>query len=129
MSAQEIDILDPLNLSSTGVVTALPVSKVFPISSGGLRAIRIDTKVSGVTQHGTITLTLQTGNAVTGWVDAKASAAITAAGVVTIKMNDNVVASDGLAMPLAAHGRIVLTTTDAHDVLTFDAMLVTQAND
>lgn len=114
-----------INLGSViaGVVTASPCSKEVVLTPGGLRAVRVDMKVSGVTVVGSISVILQHGNEVLGWVDA-ATAAVTTNGVVSIKLLDTV-AADQTQLPLGGNVRIVTTTTNAGDEVTFDAMLIT----
>lgn len=125
MRAKSQSILHPTTTAVAGIVTAQVVSQEFAITPMGMCAIRIDAKVSGVVSTGTVTLTFQTGNSVLGWVTAKAASEITADGVKSILMLDTV-AADQAVMPLAALGRLVLTTTHADDAVTFDAILVTQ---
>ena len=124
MSMNEKDIRGNV-VAVSGVVTATPVSKTFEITGSGSRALRVDIKLSSVTQVGTITLILQTGNDLLGWVTTKASSAVTAAGIKTILLLDTV-AADQAVLPLAAFGRIVATTTNSSDKFTIDAMVVSQ---
>ena len=129
MRASQESVLKATNPAIVGIVTAQVISEEFAISGAGMRAIRADIKVSGITSTGTVTIGLQSGNSVTGFVTAKSSADIAADGVVTILMNDNVIASDGLVMPLAATGRLIITTTHADDRVTIDAALITQGRE
>ena len=124
MSMNEKDIRGNV-VAVSDVVTATPVSKTFEITGSGSRALRVDIKLSSVTQVGTITLILQTGNDLLGWVTTKASSAVTAAGIKTILLLDTV-AADQAVLPLAAFGRIVATTTNSSDKFTIDAMVVSQ---
>lgn len=115
--------------AQSGVVTNQPVSKIINTTASGSRNIRIDVKVSSVTQVGTLTLKLQ--GAITGaetFVDlagANASATFTADGIVSLTQNIEI-AADQPNMPLLPALRVVLTTTNAGDAVTIDNVWVTQ---
>lgn len=112
------------NTSISGVVTNSPISNEFPNSAGGALNGIIKLKVSGVTQVGTITPKLQTANG-SDWVDVKSGTAITAAGIQYIRWNIEV-AGDQSVLPLLNKSRVVITTTDAGDILTIDTVEVLQ---
>ena len=127
MRAQERSALKPdVTVTFAGIMTKAVVSAEFPWTPGGIMTLRVDAKVSAVVSTGTVTLTLQAGNTVTGFTDVKAASEITADGIKTILFNGFIDATDATLAPLAANGRLVLTTTHADDAVTFDTILVTQ---
>ena len=107
-----------------GVVTASAISEPFTITAGGALHCVLACKVSGVTQVGTLTISLQTGIEET-FVTVKASAGITADGWVFVRMN-NAVSADQASLPLLTTGRAVLTTTDADDEITVEKVYLIQ---
>lgn len=109
-------------LPVAGVVTALAISnEVTPTAMGSLN-MRVEIEVSGVTQVGTLTCTLQ-GKSPNGTyanlAGATATATFTAAGTITLRQNVEV-AADQPNMPLPSHLRVVLTTTNAGDAVTIN---------
>jgi hypothetical protein len=112
------------NVQVSGVATNRPVTVEFPNSAGGALNGIIKLVVSGVTQVGTITPKLQTANG-SDWVDVKSGAAITAAGIQYIRWNIEV-AGDQAVLPLLNKCRIVVTTTNAGDIVTVDLCEVLQ---
>lgn len=101
-----------------------PISKIFSITAGGaVKGMVIKVKVSGVTNVGTQTLKLQTGNG-GEWVDSK-TATFTANGDVYIKLLA-AKAADQTYLPLLDAGQVVLTQTDAGDVATIVSCEVLQ---
>jgi hypothetical protein len=103
-------------------LTDSPVTRIFRITAGGSKNIAVVLKVSGVTAGSGITAKLQTG--VDGvFVDSK-TAAITAAGLVTIKLNVHA-SGDQAFLPLLASGRVVVTTASGAS-LTVDSINVLQ---
>lgn len=107
------------NKAVSGVVANEPITKEFPIYSGGALNGIIKLKVSGVTQVGTITPKLQTAIG-SDWVDVKSGTAITANGIQYIRWNIEV-AADQTVLPLLNSGRVVLTTTNAGDRVSIDS--------
>jgi hypothetical protein len=112
------------NVQVSGVATNRPVTVEFPNSAGGALNGIIKLVVSGVTQVGTITPKLQTANG-SDWVDVKSGAAITAAGIQYIRWNIEV-AGDQAVLPLLNKCRVVVTTTNAGDIVTVDLCEVLQ---
>jgi|TARA_R110000868_G_scaffold411428_1_gene703890 hypothetical protein len=112
------------NVQVSGVATNRPVTVEFPNSAGGALNGIIKLVVSGVTQVGTITPKLQTANG-NDWVDVKSGAAITAAGIQYIRWNIEV-AGDQAVLPLLNKCRVVVTTTNAGDIVTVDLCEVLQ---
>ena len=112
------------NVQVSGVATNRPVTVEFPNSAGGALNGIIKLVVSGVTQVGTITPKLQTANG-SDWVDVKSGAAITAAGIQYIRWNIEV-AGDQAVLPLLNKCRVVITTTNAGDIVTVDLCEVLQ---
>jgi hypothetical protein len=112
------------NVQVSGVATNRPVTVEFPNSAGGALNGIIKLVVSGVTQVGTITPKLQTANG-SDWVDVKSGAAITAAGIQYIRWNIEV-AGDQAVLPLLNKCRVVVTTTNAGDIITVDLCEVLQ---
>lgn len=102
-----------------GVVTNEPLSLEMNVTAGGALNGIIKLKVSSVTQVGTITPKLQTANG-SDWVDVKNGTAITAAGIQYIRWNIEV-AADQAVLPLLAKVRVVVTTTNAGDILVVDS--------
>lgn len=119
-ACKEVAITRPV----TGVVTAEAVTSEFAITAGGALNGVIKVTVSGVTQVGTITPTFQTANG-SDWVTVKAGTAITASGIQYIRWNIEV-AGDQAVLPLLNKGRIVVTTTNAADAVTFSSVEVLQ---
>lgn len=103
----------------SGIVTNEPISKEPAVTAGGALNGIFKLKVSGVTQVGTITPKLQTANG-NDWVDVKSGAAITAAGIQYIRWNIEV-AGDQAVLPLLNKCRLVVTTTNAGDIVTIDS--------
>lgn len=107
-----------------GIVSLVPISKSFPITSEGSKNFIARVKTSTVTQVGTLTLTLQTSMDSTNWVASK-TATFTAAGYTYIKIQQ-AASADQTYTPLLNTGRIVLTMTDAGDRATIDSVEVLQ---
>lgn len=107
-----------------GVVTNQAVSEEYAISAGGALHHVVKLTVTGVTVVGAITAKLQT--AIGGdWQDSK-TVSITAAGAFYIKLNVEV-AGDQTFLPLLGRGRLVITTTNAGDAVSIDAINILQA--
>lgn len=105
----------------SGIVTNQVISLPYPISAEGALYQVIKITASSVTSVGTITAKLQT--AINGdWVDSK-TVVITASGNFYIKLQTTV-AADQTFLPLLNQGRLVLTTTNAGDAVTIDAVNV-----
>ncbi len=102
----------------SGVQSNFPVTKEDRVSAGGALNGIVKLVYSSVTQVGTITPKVQTANG-SDWVDVKSGSAITAAGIQYIRWNIEV-AGDQAVLPLLNRMRVVLTTTNAGDVLTID---------
>lgn len=100
----------------SGIVTDWPVSRQFPLYSGGaIDGIVLKIVTSSVTHVGTQTLKLQTAIG-SDWVDSK-TATFTAAGATYIKILGNASADQGF-LPLLNKGRVVITQTNAGDIAT-----------
>lgn len=112
------------NKRITGVIANEPITVEFPNSARGALNGILKLKVSGVTQVGTITPKLQTANGA-DWVDVKSGTAITAAGIQYIRYNIEV-AGDQAVLPLLNKCRVVITTTNAGDIVTTDLCEVLQ---
>lgn len=108
----------------SGVVSNQPVSTEFSNSAGGALNGIVKLVYTGVTQVGTITPKLQTANG-NDWVDVKSGTAITANGIQYIRWNIEV-AGDQAVLPLLNKSRVVLTTTNAGDVITISSVEVLQ---
>lgn len=108
----------------SGVVTAMPVTREFTITGGGSLNGILKIKYTGVTQVGTITPIFQTANG-EDWVTVKSGTAITAAGTQYIRWNIEV-AGDQAVLPLLNKGRVVVTTTNAGDAITFSSIEILQ---
>lgn len=121
-NVQRLRVLGP---SFSGVVTNEPISDRFGVTSGGATTMRVDIDVSGVTQIGIITISLQDSSDGSTWETKKASAAITADGQATISLLPQL-AGDQTYLPLRQHARLVLTTTTAGDAATIDQIRVSQ---
>lgn len=117
------DYLIPAQAVSSGIVTNKVVSKEFPISAGGSLHMVVKLSAPSVTLVGAITAKLQTaiGN---DWVDSK-TVAVTAAGDFYIKLLCEV-AGDQTFLPLLNKGRLVVSSTNAGDAVTFDTIEVLQ---
>lgn len=118
-SAKEVSI--PTVVS--GIVTNQVVSLPYPISAGGALNCVLKIAASGVTVAGTITAKLQTAIG-SDWVDSK-TVTVSANGNFYIKLNVEVTA-DQTFLPLLNQGRVVLTTTNAGDAVSIDAINVLQ---
>lgn len=103
--------------------TNTPISKTFTITSGGSTSLVVAIKASSVTAGAGITAKLRTGIGNNTPVDSK-TAAITADGIVLIKLNINI-AADQTHLPLLSIGEVVLTT-GAGSAATIDAVWVLQ---
>ena len=120
-----------INLSTaeiTGVQTDKAVSKDAGLTAGGSLNMRVDVEVSGVTQVGTLTLKLQQrspGGTFADLAGANASATFTADGTVSLRQNIQV-AADQPNMPLQKTIRVVLSTTNAGDIVTIDKLYLNQ---
>lgn len=114
-------------VSLSGVVANSPIDiQGWRVTAGGAtKGIVVKITVASITQVGTITATLQTAIG-SDWVTAKASASITAAGPVYIRLMDTV-SADAAVMPLLGKGRIVVTTTNAGDAISISKVEVLQA--
>lgn len=105
--------------SISGIVTNSPISKEYPITANGSLHHVVKIVASAVTVAGAITAKLQTAIG-SDWVDSK-TVSITAAGNFYIKLNVEV-AGDQTFLPLLNKGRIVITSTNAGDAATIDAI-------
>lgn len=112
-----------LGTQVSGIVTNLPASREFPITAGGSKNIVVKVTASGVTVAGSISAKLQSAIGA-DWVDAKL-ATVAADGSVYIRMNIEV-AADQAALPLLNKGRVVVTTTNAGDIVTISDVQVLQ---
>lgn len=102
--------------AQSGVIANVPVSKEFPITAGGAtQALVLKIVTASVTNVGTQTLKLQTAIG-SDWVDSK-TAVFTAAGASYIKLLAEA-SGDQTYLPLLNKGRVVLTQTNAGDVVT-----------
>lgn len=110
----------------SGVVTDSPVTKAdgAPVTAGGSLNGIVKITYTGVTQVGTITPKVQTANG-SDWVDVKSGTAITAAGSQYIRWNIEV-AGDQAVLPLLSKVRVVVTTTNAGDAITFSSIELLQ---
>lgn len=122
--AREQSIVHPTNNIIAGVVTKSAVSLEGRVLPEGSRAFRVDIKVSGVTVVGGINAILQHQTADLGWEDTK-TIAITTNDVVSAKFLDTV-AGDQTYLPLRGKVRVVCTTTNAGDKVTFDSIIISQ---
>ena len=114
--------------SFSGVTAQTPISRDISLTAGGSKNLRIDVEVSGVTQVGTLTLTLQGRSPNGSFADlagANASATVTANGTVSLTQNIEV-AADQPNMPLPKQLQVTLTTTNAGDAITIDKVWVLQ---
>ena len=120
--------VNPIAQDVAGVVADLPISSDFGLTAGGCLHLRVDLEVSAVTVAGSITAKLQQrspGGAFADLVGANASVAITAAG--TVSMTQLVErAADQPNMPLQKMCRVVVTTTNAGDLVTVDNVFIQQ---
>jgi hypothetical protein len=107
-----------------GVVTAKAVTLTAPVTAGGALNGILKITASGVTQVGTITPKLQTAVG-SDWVDVKSGAAIVADGTQYIRWNIEV-AADQTVLPLLNSLRVVITTTNAGDVVTLSKVELLQ---
>lgn len=125
------DVKKPSVTSSTGIVNPLVISEEFTPSGRGSLNMRVEAEVTGVTQVGTMTITLQ-GKSPNGTyanlAGANATATFTANGTVTLRQNVEV-AADQPNMPLPSQMRVVLTTTNAGDIVTISHIYVIMDND
>lgn len=103
----------------TGVVTNRVISKEHSVTGQGSQHFVVKVKVSSVTNVGTQTLKLQTALG-SDWVDSK-SATFTAASDVYIKLMAEV-AGDQTYLPLLNRVRMVLSQTNAGDIVTIDSV-------
>lgn len=112
----------------SGIVTDTVIGSFAP-TAGGSKNLRVDVKVSSVTQVGTLTLKIR--GAVTGsdtftaLAGVNASQTFTADGIVSLTQNIEI-AADQANMPLLPTLQITLTTTNAGDAVTVDNVWVTQ---
>lgn len=114
-------VVTPISGIVTNQVVTVPGG--FPITNGGSLHLVVKITTTGVTQVGTITAKLQTG--IDGaFVDSK-TATITASGDVYIKLMAEVT-GDQAFLPLLAAGQVVITTTNAGDVITVSKVSVLQ---
>lgn len=112
----------------SGIVTNQAISKDTGLTSGGALHLRVDIKVSGVTQVGTITAKLQhraPNGSFEDLAGANASVTITAAGIVTLTQLVER-SADQANMPIRKQLQVVLTTTNAGDALTIDNIWIYQ---
>ena len=112
----------------SGVVSQTAISREIGLTAGGSKNLRVDVEVSGVTQVGTLTLTLQMkspGGSFTDLAGANATATFTAAGTVSLTQNIEV-SADQANMPLQSLLQVTLTTTNAGDAVTVDKVWILQ---
>ena len=119
-SAKQIATAMPVS----GVVTDEPVSAETSVSAGGALNGIVKLVAAGVAQTGTITPKLQTANG-SDWVDVKSGAAITANGIQYIRWNIEV-AGDQAVLPLLNKLRVVVSTTNSADAVTFSSIEILQ---
>lgn len=112
----------------SGVVTNQPISMDFGLNHEGSLHLRIDIEVSGVTVAGSITAKLQTrsaGGAFHDLVGANATTTITGNGTFSItQVVERTV--DQPNMPLQKQAQVVLTTTNAGDLVTVNKVWLLQ---
>lgn len=125
------DLALPSLVPVVGAVTAMAISRDFTPTDSGSKNMRVEVEVTGVTQVGTLTCTLQ-GKSPNGTyanlAGANATATFTANGTVTLRQNVEV-AADQPNMPLPTQMRVVLTTTDSGDRVTVSHVYVSMGND
>lgn len=124
-----------INLTKSGVVTNSQVGDIFPISSAGMKCIRIDI-VGTFHAVGTITFKLQTSPDNVNWIDSKPATAITGADATLSKIalidtyagtaSDTLLKGDLVYLPLAHICRLVVTSTDAGDTVAVTGIYVQQ---
>jgi len=111
------------NNAVSGVVTNRVVSREPQLTADGSRNLVVQLKCSGVTVVGSISARIQSGIG-SQWEDAK-SVTISGNGYFYIKLLENA-AGDQTYLPLLAKMRVVVTTTNAGDAVTFDEINVLQ---
>ena len=109
----------------SGVVTNQAISvEGWPITAGGAVHLVVKVKASGVVVVGAITAKLRTAIG-SDYEDSK-TVSISGSGSFYIKLNVEV-AGDQTFLPLLNKGQIVITTTNAGDMITVDSVDVLQA--
>lgn len=103
----------------SGIVANSPVSKEYPVTACGSIHHVVKIVASGVTVVGSITAKLQTAIG-DDWVDSK-TVVISASGNFYIKLLAEL-AGDQTFLPLLSKARVVITTTNAGDAVTIDAI-------
>lgn len=106
-----------------GVVTNTPITREDRVSAGGSIHYVVKVAASAVTVVGAITAKLQTAIS-DDWVDSK-TVSITATGNFYIKLMAEV-AGDQTFLPLLGKARVVITTTNAGDLVTIDSVNILQ---
>lgn len=123
-----------INTSKSGVVTDSQVGDIFPISSAGMKCVRIDI-VGTFHAVGTITFKLQTSPDNVNWIDSKPATAITGADATLSKIAlidtyagvaGATPAGDLQYLPLAHICRLVVTSTNAGDTVAVTGIYVQQ---
>lgn len=116
------------SLAFSGVITSSPISEEAALTAAGSLNFRVDLKVSGVTVVGAIAAKLQhksPGGTYSDLAGANASVSITAAGYYSLTQSA-FRAADQANIPIKSMVRVVLTTTNAGDVVTVDDVWIQQ---